>query len=86
MKKLFNVYNGRPLTPEEEREMFVETFKYLDKKLENFLSSKYFEKLYEEDELIGAEVEDAGIKVAQMIDYCERYWLNNITTDGVINS
>jgi len=75
MAKLINVYKGMTLTPEQEREMFVETFKYLDKKLEKFLSSKYFEKLYDQDEFIGAAVEDAGTRVAQMVDYCERgFW------------
>ena len=75
MAKLINVYKRMVLTPEEERDMFVETFKYLDKKLEKFLSSKYFDKLYEEDEFIGAAVEDAATRVSQMIDYCERgFW------------
>ena len=75
MAKLINVYKGMVLTPEEEREMFVETFKYLDKMLEKFLSSKYFDKLYEEDEFIGAAVEDAATRVSQMIDYCESgFW------------
>ena len=75
MAKLINVYKGMVLTPEQEREMFVETFKYLDKKLEKFLSSKYFEKLYDEDEFIGGAVEDVGTRVAQMVDYCERgFW------------
>ena len=34
-----------------------------------------FEKLYEEDEFLGAAVEDAGTRIAQMVDYCERgFW------------
>lgn len=75
MSKLINVYKGMTLTPEQEREMFVETFKYLDKKLDSFLSSSYFDKLYEENEEIGADVEDAGTRIAQMVDYCERgFW------------
>lgn len=75
MAKLINVYKGMTLTPEQEREMFVETFKYLDKKLNSFLSSGYFDKLYEENEDIGADVEDAGTRIAQMVDYCERgFW------------
>ncbi len=75
MSKLINVYKGMTLTPEQEREMFVETFKYLDKKLNSFLTSGYFDKLYEENEEIGADVEDAGTRIAQMVDYCERgFW------------
>lgn len=75
MSKLINVYKGMTLTPEQEREMFVETFKYLDKKLNSFLSSGYFDKLYEDNEEIGADVEDAGTRIAQMVDYCERgFW------------
>lgn len=75
MSKLINVYKGMTLTPEQEREMFVETFKYLDKKLNSFLTSGYFDKLYEENEEIGADIEDAGTRIAQMVDYCERgFW------------
>lgn len=75
MSKLINVYKGMTLTPEQEREMFVETFKYLDKKLNGFFASVYFDKLYEENESIGADVEDAGTRIAQMVDYCERgFW------------
>ena len=76
MAKLINVYKGMTLTPEQEREMFVETFKYLDKKLNSFLTSGYFDKLYEENEEIGADVEDASTCIVQIVDYCEHgFWV-----------
>jgi len=75
MAKLINVYAGMKLTPEQEREMFVQSFQYILNKIDPFIQSKYFDDLYNENEEMGADVEDAVVRLNQMCDYIkDGFW------------
>lgn len=75
MAKLINVYKGMTLTPEQEREMFVQSFQYILEKIDPFIQSHYFDELYEKDERMMGNVEDGVERLNQMCDYIkDGFW------------
>ena len=75
MAKLINVYAGMHLSPEQEREMFVQSFQYILDKIDPFIQSKYFDKLYEIDEEMMGNVESGVERLNQMCDYIkDGFW------------
>ena len=75
MAKLINVYAGMHLTPDQEREMFVQSFQYILDKIDPFIQSKYFDDLYNENEEMGGDIEDAIVRLNQMCNYIkDGFW------------
>ena len=73
---MINVYLGMKLTPEQEKEMYEESFKYIRKKLDKlFTNDEVFSDFYDAHEEIGDALEDAGERVNQMCNYIDNgHW------------
>ena len=75
MAKLINVYKGMTLTPEQEREMFVQSFQYILDKIDPFIQSDLFMKNFDSEPNLMVGVNRAADRLYQMAGYIEKgFW------------
>ena len=72
---MINVYQGMKLTPEQERQMFKESFEYIVKKLDLLINNPKYDIYDYVSESAGSKIEDAAERANQMIDYFNKgHW------------